>query len=78
MRDRFEPSHPLAMGLKRSEAVRSVNWNSDDPQTLRFLKGETLFIEESELLIQADAPAKGFVLICTDGFPIGWGNMLEA
>lgn len=74
VRDRFEPSHPLAMGLKRIEAVRSVSWSSDDPQTLRFLKGETLFIEESELSIQADAPAKGFVLICTDGFPIGWGK----
>ncbi|CAM4056373.1 RsmB/NOP family class I SAM-dependent RNA methyltransferase [Paenibacillus alkaliterrae] len=76
-RGRIEPSHPLAMGLKREEAVRSVNWSSNDPQTLRYLRGETLFVEESEIVIKDGAAAKGYVLICTDGHPIGWGKYAE-
>jgi len=74
IRGRFEPSHPLAMGLKRNEAVRSVNWRSSDEQTIRYLKGETLFVDESELTVHADATSKGYLLVCTDGFPIGWGK----
>ncbi|WP_424766745.1 RsmB/NOP family class I SAM-dependent RNA methyltransferase [Paenibacillus sp. sgz302251] len=73
-RDRIEPSHPLAMGLTRAEAVRSVSWSSEDPQTLRYLKGETLFIEDTDLVVKEGELSKGYVLICTDGFPIGWGK----
>ncbi|WP_441942269.1 RsmB/NOP family class I SAM-dependent RNA methyltransferase [Paenibacillus sp. 2TAB23] len=73
-RGRFEPSHPLAMGLTREEAARSVNWSASDEQTLRFLKGETLFVGEADMKVQAGAGTKGYVLICTDGFPIGWGK----
>ncbi|WP_138753296.1 RsmB/NOP family class I SAM-dependent RNA methyltransferase [Paenibacillus sinopodophylli] len=74
VKNRFEPSHPLAMGLAQEEAVRSMNWRSDDEQTLRFLKGETLFAAESEIKLQPGASTNGYVLICTDGFPIGWGK----
>ncbi|OBZ12915.1 RsmB/NOP family class I SAM-dependent RNA methyltransferase [Bacillus sp. FJAT-26390] len=74
VRGRFEPSHPLAMGLTRDAAVRSVNWSSNDEQTIRFLKGETLFVEESEIQVHEGASAKGYLLVCTDGYPIGWGK----
>jgi NOL1/NOP2/sun family putative RNA methylase len=74
VRGRFEPSHPLALGLKRDEAVRSINWSSSDEQTIRYLKGETLFVNESELTVHDGAPSKGYILVCTDGFPIGWGK----
>ncbi|RCW45647.1 RsmB/NOP family class I SAM-dependent RNA methyltransferase [Paenibacillus prosopidis] len=73
-RGRMEPSHPLAMGLTRGEAIRSVNWSSAETQTLRFLKGETIFVEESEIIVQEGATNKGYVLVCTDGYPIGWGK----
>jgi NOL1/NOP2/sun family putative RNA methylase len=74
VRGRFEPSHPLAMGLTREAAVRSVNWSSADEQTLRFLKGETLFVEESAVQVKEGEPSKGYILVCTDGYPIGWGK----
>lgn len=73
-RGRIEPSHPLAMGLTQEEAVRSVSWSSNDPQTVRFLKGETIFAEEEEILTKEGVPHKGYVLVCADGFPIGWGK----
>ncbi|MBD2872812.1 RsmB/NOP family class I SAM-dependent RNA methyltransferase [Paenibacillus arenilitoris] len=73
-RGRIVPTQPLAMGLKREEALRSVNWSSDDLRTLRYLKGETLFAEETEIQSPSAVPAKGYVLVCADGFPIGWGK----
>ncbi|AJY73358.1 rRNA cytosine-C5-methyltransferase [Paenibacillus beijingensis] len=39
---KFQPSQPLAMGLKAADAVRWLNFRADEPETLRFLRGETL------------------------------------
>ncbi|MDQ0058419.1 RsmB/NOP family class I SAM-dependent RNA methyltransferase [Paenibacillus harenae] len=73
-RGKFVPSQPLAMGLSKEEAVRSVSFRSDDAQTLRYLRGETLFAEDDEIVRQGDTAAKGYVLVCTDGYPLGWAK----
>ncbi|MCA0754639.1 RsmB/NOP family class I SAM-dependent RNA methyltransferase [Paenibacillus sp. N4] len=74
VKGRLVPTQPLAMGLKREEAVRSVNWSAQDPRTLRYLRGETVFVNEQELELKDGASPKGYVLVCTDGYPIGWGK----
>lgn len=74
VKGRLIPTQPLAMGLKREEAVRSVNWSPQDPRTLRYLRGETVFVNEQELELRDEASPKGHVLVCTDGYPIGWGK----
>ncbi|QXM05606.1 RsmF rRNA methyltransferase first C-terminal domain-containing protein [Crassaminicella indica] len=70
-KNRFEPSHALAMGLTFKDAKRTVNFHRDDPNVIKYLKGETLNISGE----------KGWTLICVDGFPLGWakqtGNMLK-
>lgn len=76
-RSRLEPSHPLAMGLKRAEALRSVSWGSDDERAIRFLRGETVFVNEEDITVQGNAAKKGYVLVCTDGHPIGWGKYAD-
>lgn len=73
-RGKFVPSQPLAMGLSKEEAVRSISFRSDDVQTLRYLRGETLFAEDDEIVRQSEIPAKGYVLVCTDGYPLGWAK----
>ncbi|CAM3111449.1 RsmB/NOP family class I SAM-dependent RNA methyltransferase [Paenibacillus lupini] len=78
-RNKFEPSQALALGLRQSEAVRSINMQSDDPNVIRYLKGETLFVEAGQLTIaqregKTPQPLKGYALVCTDGYPIGWGK----
>ncbi|WP_042162820.1 RsmB/NOP family class I SAM-dependent RNA methyltransferase [Paenibacillus gorillae] len=82
----FEPSQPLAMGLRREEALRILNWSADDPNAVRYLKGETLFVEPPELNVLADEengkgaetpPLKGYVLVCVNGFPLGWGKYAD-
>lgn len=75
-RGKFEPSQALAMGLRQREAARSLDFRSDDLDVIRYLKGETLFVEANKLKLQGDSarPLKGYVLVCTDGYPIGWGK----
>ncbi|KAA8756119.1 MULTISPECIES: RsmB/NOP family class I SAM-dependent RNA methyltransferase [Paenibacillus] len=74
---RFVPSHPLACALNASEARRSVNLSSTDGEAVRYLKGETLNIEEERVVLKADTFAKGYVLVCVDGYAAGWGKWLD-
>lgn len=62
---RFEPSQALAMGLKASQAINRLDFAVQDEVVRRYLKAETLSTE---------AGGKGWVLICVDGFPLGWGK----
>lgn len=74
---RFVPSHPLACALNAFEARRSVNLSSADGEAVRYLKGETLNIEEERVVLKADTVTKGYVLVCVDGYAAGWGKWLD-
>ncbi len=65
-KNRFEPSQALAMFLKKEEYPRTLSIPASDTRLLRYLKGETLEAE-GEL-------KKGWVLVCVDGYPLGWGK----
>ena len=55
------------MNLRMQEFVNYLNFNASDERTIRYLKGETLTAAEEEA-------ADGLVLICVDGFPLGWAQ----
>lgn len=64
-KNRFEPSHALALALDR-EAVRySCDLSADSPQLAGYQNGQT-FPYEGE---------KGWYLISVDGYSIGWGKL---
>ncbi|CAN5817996.1 16S rRNA (cytosine(1407)-C(5))-methyltransferase RsmF [soil metagenome] len=63
-RDRFEPAHALAMGLKPEHARDVLDLSADDVRVHSFLRGETLHSQGDQ----------GWVLITTDGLPLGWGK----
>lgn len=65
-KNRFEPSQSLAMALKKEEFEQTMDFSADDILITKYLKGETLDIP--------DTKAKGWYLICVDGFPLGWGK----
>ncbi len=68
-KNRFEPSQPFAMALSGEDYEHVINLSSSDERIARYLKGETL------LLSEAETPAQnGWQLVCTDGFPLGWGK----
>lgn len=74
---RFVPSHPLACALNSSEAKRVINLASASGEAVRYLKGETLNIEEARVECKSGAIAKGYVLVCVDGYALGWGKWLD-
>lgn len=78
-RGRFEPSHALAMGLRMREAKRALSLASSDERALRYLKGETLEVAESEIIRDPEVTkaAKGYCLVCIDDHPVGWGKWLD-
>lgn len=69
---RFEPSQSLAMALKAEEYKNVLNLSSFDERVFRYLKGETLSLDEQEA--EKLTGKGGWCLVCVDGFPLGWGK----
>lgn len=67
---RFEPSQALAMYLKKEEYSDTLDFPADDERITRYLKGETIEVED-----MTGTAKKGWQLVCTDGFPLGWGKL---
>ena len=72
-KNRFEPAQPLALAFRKNEADAVISLSVDDPRLERYLKGETIGIGEGEL-----DGKNGWVLVCTDGFPLGFGKIAGA
>lgn len=64
---RMEPSHALALFLKKEDVYRSLEIGSGE-QAVRYLKGETLTVPEER------QDLKGWVLVTVDGYSIGFGK----
>ena len=69
-KNRFEPSQAFAMSLKKEEYKKIIDLSSSDERVVRYLKGETLDVED--LTASKD---KGWYLVCVDTFPLGWGKL---
>jgi NOL1/NOP2/sun family putative RNA methylase len=77
-KNRFEPSHALAMGLYKGDALRVFDFAVDSEQLIRYLKGETLIISDQEMIkASMETPSKGYCIITVEGFPVGWGKWLD-
>ena len=63
-KDRFEPAHALALGLRPDEARRVLDLPSDAPDLAAYLRGETLISPGED----------GWTLIAVAGNPVGWGK----
>lgn len=67
--ERFTPSQAFAMTLTPSQYEDTVSLTRSDGRVRKYLKGET---------IELDAAAKGWQLVCVDGFPLGWGKAAQS
>lgn len=91
-KNRFEPSHALALFLKKEQAVHAVNLACDGTAVRKYLEGQTLTIGEgcdvemAHIITrgrmaaeQADVSLpKGWCLVCVDGYSLGWGKAAGA
>ncbi len=66
-KNRFEPSQALACALKADEYDNCYSLAAEDEDVIRYLKCETITAKESV--------KDGFVLVCVDGYPLGWGKV---
>lgn len=69
---RFEPSQSLAMALRASDYASVLDFPQTDERVRRYLGGETIDVE--------DLPCerkKGWQLVCVDGYPLGWGKLVN-
>ncbi|EKS54316.1 ribosomal RNA small subunit methyltransferase, partial [Citrobacter freundii ATCC 8090 = MTCC 1658 = NBRC 12681] len=57
----------LALAITPLRPARVAAYSADDPDLLRYLKGEAL----------ARDGANGWTLVAVDGFSIGWGKQSE-
>lgn len=68
-KNRFEPSQALAMALDKTQYDNIISLPSDDGRIIKYLKGETLELPEFK-----NSNSNGWVLVCVDGYPLGWGK----
>lgn len=62
-KNRFEPSHSLALALRKSDFKLSLDFSCSDRTLLNYLCGHTISTDKT-----------GWTAICVNGFPIGWGK----
>ncbi len=71
-KDRFEPSHALALTLCSSDVKLTADFSSDSDEIRAYLNGQTLRPDDSSFTKKEIA--KGWCLVTCDGYSIGWGK----
>ena len=71
-KDRFEPSQAFAMVLQKKEFASSIDFPEKDERVIRYLKGKTVDVSDLEC-----GKEKGWQLVCVDGYPLGWGKLVN-
>ena len=66
-KERFLPSHALAMGIRAGQARNILSLQTGDRQLSAYLGGES-FTSPGE---------NAWVLVTVDGYPIGWGKRVQ-
>lgn len=68
-KNHFEPSQALALALKKEQFKNTVDLSVEDTRVIKYLKGETIDIKD------LDTKTKGWILICVNGYPLGFGKI---
>lgn len=65
-KNRFEPSHDLALALCAEDFRAAVNFDAQSEQIERYMHGETI-----------PGDADGWCAVCADGFVLGWAKGVQ-
>lgn len=65
---KFKYSNAYALSLKKGEFSNELSLKLDDVRVTKYLKGETIFLDEDE----KNDVSKGYVLILLDKYPLGF------
>lgn len=64
-KNRFEPSHALALFLGKEDVRHFISFSADSAETAMYYRGETIPCDSE----------KGFCLFCVDDYSAGWGKI---
>ncbi len=64
-KNRFEPSHALALFLGEADVKNCVRLTTEEERTAAYYRGESLTVPAG----------KGWQLVCIDGYSAGWGKL---
>ena len=67
-KNRFEPSHALALALNAKEVKNKADFSKDSEEIKNYLLGQSLRVEGVE---------DGWTLVNVDGYSIGWGKTVK-
>lgn len=77
-KNRFEPSHALALALNPRQVRRTVHFDPEGEEIADWLRGGTLRLEECAASgkhgAQEALPQNGWTLVCANSYPLGWGK----
>lgn len=71
-KNRFKPSHALALSLKKEAVLQWVNIPADQEDMVKYLKGHTL---QEPVPWPSKLNGKGWVLVEADGYSIGFAKL---
>ncbi|MDD6661874.1 MAG: RsmB/NOP family class I SAM-dependent RNA methyltransferase [Lachnospiraceae bacterium] len=69
---RFEPSQSLAMALTGEGYDSVIDLDQADGRVRKYLCGETIEVDDL-----TPGRAKGWQLVCVNGYPLGWGKLVN-
>lgn len=67
-KNRFEPSHALALALRADEVNNTVSFPSDSREIHAYLHGEGVPVSDEQI-------SDGWCLVTVDGYSVGWGKV---
>ena len=86
-KNRFEPSQALAMNLKKEEYRHTLDFSVRDERVIKYLKGvnrikNSTSLRTTSLCTRKQLPLvspkeKGWYLVCVDGYPLGFGKLVN-
>ena len=74
---RFQPSQAAALAVKAGDYGLTFSMGREDGRVIRYLKGETLSLTEAEreALSGSTIRSGGWILVCVDGYSLGWARL---
>lgn len=69
---KFKPHTAFALYVDNSAYNNVCNFDSDDPLIIKYLKGETLILEDD--IINKNGISKGYCIISVDGYNLGFAK----
>lgn len=78
-KNRFEPSHSLAMALCIDDVKYALNLDIEDEDVYKYIVGESISLKGKEVyknseLDTEDKDSRGWILVTVNGVSIGWGK----